>query len=82
MIDLFLPSLLAAGLAGLITGFLVRGAELGIVGDVLIGFCGGMLAIYVPRYTGHHLAGINGTLIAPAVCASLLSLFVGALRRL
>lgn len=80
--DLLLPALVAAGLASLLTGLLVRGAEFGIVGDVVIGLCGGLLAIYVPLYTGHRLSGMTGTLIAPAVCAAFLSLFVGALRRL
>ncbi|MGF0538306.1 GlsB/YeaQ/YmgE family stress response membrane protein [Agrobacterium sp. ES01] len=75
-------ALLPAVIAGWLTGILVLEANFGALGDMMIGVIGGLIAIYMPPLAGVHLVGYVGTVITPALCAVILSLVCGTLRKL
>ncbi|WP_213773326.1 GlsB/YeaQ/YmgE family stress response membrane protein [Bradyrhizobium sp. dw_78] len=68
--------------AGWLAGKIVRGTGFGIIGDILIGIAGALVASYLFPRLGIHLgAGLVSEIIYSAIGAVLLLLIVRLLRR-
>ena len=76
-----LAILLVGVIAGWLAGKIVRGAGLGILGDLVVGILGAFIGNWVlPRLGIHLAAGIVGAVINATIGAILLLLVVRLLR--
>ena len=74
--------LLIGAIAGWLAGQVVRGAGFGLIGDIIIGVLGALIAsLLFPRLGLHLGAGLGAEIIAATIGAVLLLLIVGFSRR-
>ena len=74
--------LLIGAVAGWLAGQIVQGTGFGLVGDILIGIVGALIAsLLFPRLGLQLGAGIVGAIIAATIGAVLLLLVVRVIRR-
>lgn len=69
------------GLAGFIASKLMRGAGLGVVGNVVVGIVGAFLGYFLFALMGVTFGGLFGTLFTATVGALLLLAVVGLFSR-
>jgi uncharacterized membrane protein YeaQ/YmgE (transglycosylase-associated protein family) len=68
-------------IAGWLAGKIVRGFGFGLIGDILIGICGALVASFLFPRLGIHLGtGLVSEIIYSAIGAVILLLIVGLLR--
>ena len=74
--------LLIGGIAGWLAGLVVKGGGFGIVGDIVVGIVGALIAGFLFPALGFSLgAGIVGAIIHATIGAVILLLIVRVLKR-
>ncbi|MFC4729159.1 GlsB/YeaQ/YmgE family stress response membrane protein [Coralloluteibacterium thermophilus] len=83
-LETLLVILLIGGVAGWLAALLVRGAGLGILGNIVVGILGAFLASWLlPRLGVPALAGgIGGAILHAFIGAAILLVLIGLIRRL
>lgn len=59
--------IVVGGVAGWLASLLVRGAGLGIIGDIIVGILGAFIGGFLYGFFGH--AGVTGFNIGSTICA-------------
>lgn len=79
----FVVFLVVGGLAGWAAGLIVRGSGFGIVGNVVVGIVGAMLAGWLLPTVGLYIfGGVAAAFVDAVIGAVILLAAVGLLRRL
>jgi uncharacterized membrane protein YeaQ/YmgE (transglycosylase-associated protein family) len=73
--------LVIGAIAGWLAGLFYSGAGFGLVGNIIVGILGAIIAGYLlPGYL--HFSGIVGQIISAAIGAIILLFLVGLIRRM
>ncbi len=81
-VQALLITLLIGAIAGWLAGQIVHGTSFGLLGDILIGIVGALLASWLFPTLGLHLGGgILASIIAATLGAVILLMIVGLIRR-
>lgn len=73
--------ILVGGIAGFIASKIVRGAGLGVIGNVVVGIVGAFLGYFLFSLVGMSFGGILGTLFTATIGALVLLAIVGLFTR-
>jgi uncharacterized membrane protein YeaQ/YmgE (transglycosylase-associated protein family) len=73
--------LLVGAVAGWLAGVAVKGSGFGLVGDIVIGIVGGIIAGWLLPMIGVSFGGLVGAIIMSAIGAIILLLVIRVLRR-
>ena len=85
MLETLLVTLVIGAIAGWLAGVIVQGSGFGLVGDILVGIAGALVAGFLFPALGIGftiVGGIVGAIITAALGAIILLLIVGLIRRL
>jgi len=85
MLETLLVTLVIGAIAGWLAGVIVQGSGFGLVGDILVGIAGALVARILFPALGISftiVGGIVGAIITAALGAIILLLIVGLIRRL
>jgi uncharacterized membrane protein YeaQ/YmgE (transglycosylase-associated protein family) len=74
--------LLVGAIAGWLAGLIVRGFGFGLIGNIVVGIIGALVAGYLfPRLGIGLPAGLIGEILSAVVCAVIVLVIVGFIRR-
>jgi uncharacterized membrane protein YeaQ/YmgE (transglycosylase-associated protein family) len=85
MLETLIITLVIGAVAGWLAGVIVQGSGFGLVGDILVGIAGALVAGFLFPALGIGftiVGGIIGAIITAALGAIILLLIVGLIRRL
>ena len=85
MLETLIVTLVIGAIAGWLAGVIVQGSGFGLVGDILVGIAGALVASFLFPALGIGftiVGGILGAIITAALGAIILLLIVGLIRRL
>ena len=85
MLETLLVTLVIGAIAGWLAGIIVQGTGFGLVGDILVGIAGAIVAAFLFPALGIGftiVGGILGAIIVAALGAVILLLIVGLIRKL
>lgn len=81
-LEALLIALLIGGIAGWLAALVVRGAGLGILGNIVVGFLGALIAGWLLPYFGIAIAsGLLGAILHAFVGAVILLVLISLIRR-
>lgn len=75
-----LYAIILGGVAGWLTGKLLRGEGYGIIANILLGIAGGIIGSFAFRMVGFSTTSILGELITAVVGASILVFLIKKIR--
>jgi uncharacterized membrane protein YeaQ/YmgE (transglycosylase-associated protein family) len=84
MLTALLITLAVGAIAGWLAGLLVQGTGFGLVGDIVVGILGALIAAFLFPYFGLALTlggGILGAIIVAVIGAVVLLLIIRAVKR-
>lgn len=75
-------ALVIGGIAGWLAALVVRGAGLGIVGNIVVGIIGAVIAAFLFPWLGLNLGGgFVAAIVGPMIGAIILLVIIGLFRR-
>ncbi len=85
MLETLIVTLVIGAIAGWLAGVIVQGTGFGLVGDILVGIAGALVAGFLFPALGIGftiVGGVLGAIVTAALGAIILLLIVGLIRRL
>lgn len=85
MLTAVIVTLAVGAIAGWLAGLLVQGSGFGLIGDIIVGILGALLASFLFPYFGIALTlggGILGAIVTAFIGAVILLLIIGLIRKI